>query len=48
MQQWKYSRLSLTLFDTGGGGIFILLALLDQILSAEIFQKFPNFFGGKN
>ena len=24
------------------------LSLLDQILSADIFQKFPNFFGGEN
>ena len=32
----------------GGGDIFIPLSLLDQILSAEFFQKFPNFFGGEN
>ena len=27
---------------------FIPLFFLDQILSANFFQKFPNFFGGKN
>ena len=33
----------LTLFGTGGD-TFIPLSLLDQILSADFFQKRPNFF----
>ena len=37
----------LTLFGTGGD-TFIPLSLLDQILSADFFQKRPNFFGGEN
>ena len=37
----------LTLFCTGGD-TFIPLSFLDQILSADFFQKFPNFFGGEN
>ena len=30
------------------GDTFISLFILDQILSAEFYQKFPNFFGGEN
>ena len=37
----------LTLFGTGED-IFIPLSLLDQILSADFFQKSPNFFRGEN
>ena len=37
----------LTLFGTGGD-TFIPLSFLDQILSADFFQKFPNFLGREN
>ena len=37
----------LTLYGMGHD-IFIPLSLLDQILSVDFFQKFPNFFGGEN
>ena len=37
---------NLSLFGTGD--IFIPLSLLDQILSADFFSKFPNFFWGEN
>ena len=29
-------------------GTFTLMSLLDQILSADFFQKFPNSFRGEN
>ena len=37
---------NLTLFGMGGGGI--PFSLLYQILSADFFQKFQNFFGGES
>ena len=37
----------LTLFGTGGE-TFITLFFLDQIVSADFFQKLSNFFGGEN
>ena len=43
----KSNGFNLTLFGTGGD-TFIPLSFLDQILSADFFQKFPNFFGGEN
>ena len=39
--------IDLTLFGTGGD-TFIPLSFLDQCLSSDFFQKFPNFSGGKN
>ena len=30
------------------GDAFISLSFLDQILSADFYQNFPNFFGGEN
>ena len=39
--------ISLTLSGMGEG-IFTILNLLDQILSADFFQKFPYFFKGEN
>ena len=30
------------------GATFISLSLLDQILSADFYQKFPNFFRDEN
>ena len=39
--------LQLTLFGMGGD-TFIPLSFLDQILSAEFFQKFPDFIEGEN
>ena len=38
---------SLTLSGMGQG-IFTSMSLLDQILSTDFFQKFPNSFGGEN
>ena len=46
----RFSTLmGLTLFGIcTGGDTFIPLSFLDQILSADFLQKFPNFFGGEN
>ena len=38
---------TLTLSATGEG-TFTCTSLLDQILSADFFQNFPNSFGGEN
>ena len=45
--QIRLARQSLTLSGTGQG-IFTLMFLLDQILSADFFSKISNSFAGEN